>query len=73
MKKHKLVGYFISDQQSDYYQSDVFSKVLQFVQEHPELATMKEKNTRKGLRLIISFDFIRSIDDALKSMETFSA
>jgi len=73
MKKQKLVGYFISDQQSDFYQSDVFSKVLQFVQEHPELVTMKEKSTRKGLRLIVSFDSIRSVNDALRSMEIFSA
>jgi transcription-repair coupling factor (superfamily II helicase) len=73
MKKNKLVGYFISDQQSDYYQSAVFSKVLQFVQTHPELVTMKEKNTRNGLRLIVSFDSIRSINDALRIMVAFSA
>jgi transcription-repair coupling factor (superfamily II helicase) len=73
MKKQKLVGYFISDQQSEYYQSEIFTKVLKFVQENPELVSMKEKNTRKGLRLIVSFNSIRSINDALRSMDAFSA
>ena len=34
MKHGKLVGYFISDQQSAFYQSKGFAKVLQFVQSH---------------------------------------
>jgi transcription-repair coupling factor (superfamily II helicase) len=73
MKKQKLVGYFISDQLSDYYQSDAFTKVLQFVQDHPDLVTMKEKNTRNGLRLVVGFDSIRSIDEALSTMRIFSS
>ena len=72
MKKQKLVGYFIADQQSDFYQSDTFTKVLQFVQSNTQLATMKEKRTRNGLRLIITYDSIRSIKDAFKALESFS-
>jgi len=73
MKNQKLVGYFIADQQSDFYQSEAFTKVLQFVQANAHLATMKEKKTRNGLRLIITFDSVRSINEALNSMESFSA
>ena len=72
MKKKKLVGYFISDQQSDFYQSEVFTKVLKFVQDHPEMVSMMEKNTRNGLRLIVSFNSISSINDALRTMTLFS-
>ena len=35
MKHGKFVGYFINDQQSSFYQSKNFSKVLQFVQSNP--------------------------------------
>jgi len=69
MKQNKMVGYFVSDQQSAFYQSPSFSKVIQFVQNNPNLAIMKEKNTRNGLRLIITFDGINTIKKALQSLE----
>jgi len=72
MKKNKLLGYFITDQQSDFYQSEVFSKVLQLVQKHHELCTMKEKQTRNGLRLLLVFENISSIDKALETLSFFN-
>jgi len=71
MKKGKLVGYFISDQQSAFYQSNSFTKVLGYVQSNSNIATMKEKQTRSGLRLIITFDNITSIEKALKTLAPF--
>ena len=72
MKKNKMIGYFIADQQSGFYQSDVFSKVVQYVQTHHRKVTMKEKQTRNGLRLLLTFDGISSVDKALKVLEPFS-
>lgn len=71
MKQGKLVGYFVADQQSSFYQSASFGKVLQYVQDHPEIAKMKEKQTRNGLRLIITFDEITSVNKALSSLKKF--
>jgi transcription-repair coupling factor (superfamily II helicase) len=71
MKKGKLVGYFVADQQSAFYQSAAFTKVLQYVQNHSQSVTMKEKQTRNGLRLIITFDKITSIEKALKALDFF--
>ena len=71
MKKNKLVGYFVSDQQSAYYQSPVFTKVLQYVQNHPQRVTMKEKKTRNGLRLLLTFDRITSVNRALDALAPF--
>ena len=68
MKQGKLIGYFIQDQQSAFYQSDDFSKVLQFVQMNAEKCKMKEKKTRNGLRLLLTFDHIRSTKQALKAL-----
>ncbi len=64
MKQGKLVGYFVADQQSSFYQSDSFSKVLNFVKTNTDIVKMKEKKTRNGLRLIITFDKIDSINKA---------
>ena len=66
MKKGRLVGYFISDQQSGFYQTDHFTRILQYVQTHPQSCTMKEKQTRAGLRLLLTFSSINSVEKALK-------
>jgi len=71
MKHGKLIGYFISDQQSTFYQSKGFTKVLQFVQENPTLCKMKEKQTRNGLRLILTFEHIKSVKQALNVLKPF--
>ncbi|BAO75333.1 transcription-repair coupling factor [Winogradskyella sp. PG-2] len=68
MKQSKLIGYFINDQQSAFYQSEDFSKVLQFVQMNASKCKMKEKKTRNGLRLLITFDNIKSIEQALAAL-----
>ena len=71
MKQGKLIGYFIADQQSDFYQTAAFTRVLQYVQSHAHLCKIKEKKTRNGLRLLLVFDGIRSIDRAFLALEPF--
>ncbi len=71
MKQGKMIAYFVSDQQSDYYQSAQFTKVLQFVQQHPQLCKMKEKQTPNGLKLLLTFENVKSIRKALELMEMF--
>ncbi|WP_309642746.1 transcription-repair coupling factor [Flavobacterium sp.] len=69
MKQGKMIGYFVSDQQSYYYASAQFHKVLQFVQKQSQLCVMKEKQTPNGLRLLLTFDHVKSIRKALELME----
>ena len=69
LKQGKMVCYFVSDQQSDYYQSKSFHKVLQFVQKQPQLCKMKEKDTKNGLRLLLTFENVKSIKKALELLE----
>lgn len=68
LKKGKLLGYFIADQQSEFYQSPNFTKVLKFVQSHAHLCKMKEKQTRNGLRLLLVFEGITTVDKALNAL-----
>ncbi|MEM0517590.1 transcription-repair coupling factor [Aequorivita flava] len=72
MKQKKMVGYFVADQQSAFYQSPSFTKVLQYVQTHSQKVTMKEKQTRNGLRLLLNFEGIYSVEKALRALEPFS-
>lgn len=71
MKNKKLTGYFISDQQSSFYQSPAFGKVLQFVKENAQTVKMKEKQTRNGLRLLLTIENISNINKALNTLQTF--
>ena len=69
MKQGKLVGYFIADQQSSFYQSPAFTRVLQYVQSHPGAVKMKEKQTRAGLRLLLTFEKVTTVNKALESLK----
>lgn len=69
MKKGKFVGYFIADQDSKFYQSPTFTKVLQFVQTHSGDFQLKEKNTRKGLRLLLVFEKATSVGKVLNVLK----
>lgn len=69
LKKDKMIGYFIADQQSPFYQTEAFTRVLQFVQQNISLCTMKEKETKQGLRLLLTFDGITSVEKALETLQ----
>ena len=71
MKQNRLIGYFISDQNSSFYQSPQFTKVLQFVQTNKTLCKMKEKQTKNGLRLLLTFENIKSTKKALEVLSKF--
>ena len=69
MKQGKMICYFVSDQQSDYYQSKRFRKVLDFVQKRTDICKMKEKQTPSGLRLLLTFDDAKTTRKALEMMK----
>ncbi len=69
LKKQTLIGYFISDQQSAYYNSPIFHQMLRYVQMNPNLCTIKEKQTPKGLRLLIRFDKVQTVERALEVLK----
>ncbi len=69
MKQGKMIGYFISDQNSEFYQSNRFTRLLEFVQRHPDLCRMKEKQTANGLRLLLTFENVKSVRKALEMMQ----
>ncbi len=61
MKNEKLTCYFISDQESEYYKSPVFTNILRFVQQNPALCRMKESKDK----LSMTFMNIKSVEEAL--------
>ncbi|MDO6743310.1 transcription-repair coupling factor [Tenacibaculum soleae] len=69
LKQKRMIGYFVSDQQSGFYQTPAFTKMLQYVQKNSKSCIMKEKQTKNGLRLLITFIRIDSVNTALKILQ----
>ncbi len=70
LKSEKMIAYYISRQDSPYYQSEQFSQMLRFVQSNKKGIKMYEKNN--SLRL--SVEHINSVSKAisfLKSIESY--
>jgi transcription-repair coupling factor (superfamily II helicase) len=64
-KNKKLIGYFVSNQDSSYYQSPKFEKVLKFVQENGNRVQMRERNDK----LSLVFSNVGTLDKAIFSLE----
>jgi len=61
LKNEKMTGYFVSNQESPYYQSEIFTQVLRFVQQNPSKCKMREAKDK----LTLTFFHIKTIQDAL--------
>lgn len=68
LKQKRMVLYFVNDEQSPYYQSNQFGKVLQYLQAHPRDCVLKEKETPKGKRLLMTFIKIYTVAQGLKTL-----
>ena len=69
LKKKRLIGYFIADQHSGFYQTENFTKILHYLQKNTKTCVMKEKQTKNGLRLLITFIHIDSVQKALDVLQ----
>lgn len=65
IKHHKMIGYFISNQQSSFYESDKFTGVITFVQLNSKTCRLSEKNGK--LQLV--FDNTQTIEKAIENLE----
>ncbi len=65
LKNGKMICYFVSNQESPYYQSPVFTAVLNFVQNNPARCNMKENKNK----LSLSFPHVKNIQKAISLMK----
>jgi transcription-repair coupling factor (superfamily II helicase) len=64
IKQGSMIGYFVANSQSKYYDSPAFTGVLKYVQSNPKDCKMSEKNDR--LRLIYSH--VMNMDQAFERL-----
>jgi len=66
MKKSKLICYFVANPESEYYKSELFTKILGFAQLNPRDCKLKEKTNKAGVPILtLVFENVDSIDGAL--------
>ncbi|MFD1292987.1 transcription-repair coupling factor [Lutibacter holmesii] len=69
LKKKRMLCYFISDQQSEFFNTQTFKNVINYTTSNPTTCVMKEKETKNGLRLLLTFIRIDSIKTALETLQ----
>ena len=65
LKNNRMLTYFISNQESAFYKSPIFARILTFLQENPRDIKMKEA---KG-RLAMSFEKVKNINDSIEKIK----
>ena len=65
LKNERMVVYFINNQESPYYKSSVFVRILNFVQQNPKDIKMKELNNK----LTMSFNKIKNVQTAIEKVK----
>lgn len=61
LKFNKMIAYFTGNQDSDYFQSEAFGKILEAIKRNPNCCEMKEKKEK----LTLVFNKINKVDTAL--------
>jgi transcription-repair coupling factor (superfamily II helicase) len=68
LKNERMTGYFISNQESPFYQSEKFTSIIRFVQQNPALCRMKESKDK----LLLTFINIKTIGAAIHVLKKVS-
>ena len=70
LKKGSCLCYFLSDQQSNFFQSEGFSFLLNQIQGSPERIQLKEKNAANGPKLLLSIREITDVKSLISLLNT---
>jgi transcription-repair coupling factor (superfamily II helicase) len=68
LKNNKMLAYFLSKQDSEYYNSPMFKAVLSYAQKTPKQTNLKEQNSK----LWLTIENIKSVDEAIVVFEKIS-
>ncbi|MGV4414984.1 transcription-repair coupling factor [Chryseobacterium sp. T1] len=62
MKNSIFLGYFPSNPQDKFYQTDKFRHIITYLQQHPHEAQLKEKASKEGNQLMMRKDQVENVD-----------
>jgi transcription-repair coupling factor (superfamily II helicase) len=68
LKQQTFVGYFVQNQQSEFYQSQFFGLLMQYLSRFPSRARMKERNNK----LTLVMEQMKNIDQVVQALRQIS-
>ncbi len=71
IKKNKMLTYFVSNQNSGYFDSSVFKNIIKKIQSNPKCCQIVEKKINNEQKTYLRFDNVSSIDRALQILSWF--
>ncbi len=69
LKNNKMIAWFVSDENSEFYNSERFRKVIEYFQIHPERGRFKEQNNK----LSLVFENVKTVRSALENLGRINA
>ena len=73
LKKGSCLCYFLSDQQSDFFQGERFHYLLTQIQKNTARMVLKEKNTPAGPKLLLSIREIYEVQQLTRLLKQLVA
>jgi transcription-repair coupling factor (superfamily II helicase) len=65
LRNAKMTCYLVSDQDSAFYRSDIFTAIIEFLKKYPKKSALKEYKNK----LTMSFQDIKSVREAMATLE----
>ena len=73
VKNGTFLGYFPSNPQDKFYQSDKFRHIISYLTQNPAQATLKEKQSKEGNQLMMRKDQVDHVDEVTDVLERILA
>jgi transcription-repair coupling factor (superfamily II helicase) len=69
LKNMRFIGYFVSNQNSPFYQSEIFSQILKYVQKNSHKLKLREEKSK----LSLTVRNIDTVDEAITFLKTLES
>ena len=69
VKNGVFLGYFPSNPQDKFYQSDKFRNIISYLNRNPKEATLKEKSSKEGNQLMMRKENVQNVDEVNAVLE----
>jgi transcription-repair coupling factor (superfamily II helicase) len=71
LKNQKMICQFNSNQNDPFFQSESFQNILKVINQNHDICQLKEKKSTKGERLLLVFEEVYNVEDAINYLKIF--
>lgn len=71
LKNNKMICQFVSNKEDNYYKTEKFRQTLLSIQKNPKICHIKEKKKNDKEKLLLIFNEVKSITQAINYLEIF--